>query len=421
MTECDLVLTDIRELVTMAGPPGAWRGPRSDLPVIEDGAVAVDAGRILAAGPRAEVMAAHAPRAVRSAGGKVVLPGFVDPHTHLPWFGSREREFEQKLAGASYAEIAGAGGGIRSTTRATRGASLEQLVAAARPRLRRMLAHGTTTAEAKSGYGLDLETEGRQLEAVAALDGAQPIDLVATNLAAHEIPDEWRHDRAGWVDRLTHEILPALRPRAEFVDVFCEAHVFTVEESRRILGRARELGYKVKVHADELLATGGAELAVELGATSADHLACTGDGGIEALAGSDTVAVLLPGTSFYLRLKRHAPGRRFVDAGAAVALATDCNPGSSLTESMPMIVTLACLNLGLTPAEALVAATINAAHAIDRAHDRGSLEPGKRADLVVWDAPSWRYLPSHFGVSLVDTVFKDGRVVHEAPGEGGRA
>ncbi|MBX3471532.1 MAG: imidazolonepropionase [Planctomycetes bacterium] len=421
MRPCDLLLTDIGQLVTMAGPPGPWRGPRTDLPVVEDAAVAIEGGRILAAGPRAEVVAAHAPKATRSARGKVVLPGFVDPHTHLPWVGSREREFEQKLLGVSYAEIAKAGGGIRATTRATRTAGVEAIVAAARPRLGRMLAHGTTTAEAKSGYGLDLETERRQLEAVALLDRAQPIDLVATNLAAHEVPDEWRHDRQGWIARLVDEVLPALRPQAEFVDVFCEAHVFSTDESRRILGRARELGYRLKVHADELEPTGGAELAVELGATSADHLACTSDQGIAALAASDTVAVLLPGTSFYLRLKRHAPARRLLDAGAAVALATDCNPGSSLTESMPMIVTLACLNLGMTPAEALVAATINAAHAIARGDDRGSIAPGKRADLVVWDAPSWRYLPSHFGVSLVDTVIKDGRVVHAATVEGARA
>lgn len=416
MRACDLLLTDIGQLVTMAGPPGPWRGPRADLPVVEDAAVAIDAGRIVAAGLRREVETAHAPRATRSARGKVVLPGFVDPHTHLPWVGSREREFEQKLAGVTYAEIARAGGGIRATTRATRAASVEQIVAAARPRLARMLAHGTTTAEAKSGYGLDLETERRQLEAVGVLAREQPVDLVATNLAAHEIPDEWRHDRAGWVRRLVDVVLPELRPRAEFVDVFCEAHVFTVDESRTILGRARELGYKLKVHADELEATGGAELAAELEACSADHLACTGDGGVAALARSRTVAVLLPGTSFYLRLKKHAPARRLLEAGVAVALATDCNPGSSLTESMPMIVTLACLNLGMSPAEALVAATINAAHAIDRGHDRGSVEPGKRADLVVWDAPSWRYLPSHFGVSLVDTVIAGGRVVH-APGD----
>lgn len=410
---CDLVLTDIGQLVTMAGPPGPWRGPRTDLPVIEDAAVAIHGGRIVAAGPRATVLGDYTGAKLHSAGGKVVLPGFVDPHTHLPWVGSREREFEQKLAGVTYAEIAKAGGGIRATTRAVRGATVEQVIAAARPRLRRMLAHGTTTAEAKSGYGLDLETERRQLEAVALLAKQQPIDLVTTNLAAHEIPDEWRHDREGWIARLVEEVLPALRPHSEFVDVFCEAHVFTVDESRRILTRARDLGYKLKLHADELEATGGAELAAELGAVSADHLACTSDAGVAALAASDTIAVLLPGTSFYLRLKRHAPARRLLDAGVAVALATDCNPGSSLTESMPMILTLACLNLGMSPAEALVGATINAAHAIARGHDRGSVEPGKRADLVVWDAPSWRYLPSHFGVSLVDSVIVGGQLVIE--------
>jgi imidazolonepropionase len=410
---CDLVLTDIGQLVTMAGPPGPWRGPRTDLPVIEDAAVAIHGGRIVAAGARATILGDYTGAKLHSAGGKVVLPGFVDPHTHLPWVGSREREFEQKLAGVTYAEIAKAGGGIRATTRAVRGASVDQVIAAARPRLRRMLAHGTTTAEAKSGYGLDLETERRQLEAVALLAKQQPIDLVTTNLAAHEIPDEWRHDREGWIARLVEEVLPALRPHSEFVDVFCEAHVFTVDESRRILTRARDLGYKLKLHADELEATGGAELAAELGAVSADHLACTSDAGVAALAASDTIAVLLPGTSFYLRLKRHAPARRLLDAGVAVALATDCNPGSSLTESMPMILTLACLNLGMSPAEALVGATINAAHAIARGHDRGSVEPGKRADLVVWDAPSWRYLPSHFGVSLVESVIVGGHLVIE--------
>lgn len=411
----DLLLRDIGQLVTMAGPPGPWRGPRRDLPVIERGAVAIDQGKVVAAGPEDEVARAHPARTTLSAKGGVVLPGFCDPHTHLPWFGSREDEFEQKLLGVTYAEIAKQGGGIRRTTRLTRAASLEQLVAAARPRLRRMLAHGTTTAEAKSGYGLDLPTERRQLEAVAALKALQPVDLVATNLAAHEVPDEQRHDRAGWVKRLCDEVLPSLRPLAEFCDAFCEAHVFTVDETRAILGRARELGYGLKLHADELEPTGGAELAVELGAVSADHLGRTSDAGIEALAASGTVAVLLPGTSFYLRLKQHAPGRRMVDRGVAVALATDCNPGSSLTESMPMVVTLACLNLGLTPAEALVGATINAAHALGRGHDRGSIEPGKIADLVVWDAPSWRYLPSHYGVSLARLVLKRGQVVHEVP------
>ncbi len=408
---CDLLLTDIGQLVTLAGPPGPRRGPLDDLPAIADAAVAITGERIAAVGPRAALEAAWRPARRASAGGRLVLPGFVDPHTHLPWVGSREDEFARKLRGETYAQIAATGGGIRATTRAVRAASVEQLAAAARPRLDRMLAHGTTTAEAKSGYGLELAAERRQLEAVALLDRAHPIDLVATNLAAHEVPDERRHDRAGWLRALIDEVLPALRPHAEFCDVFCEAHVFSTDESRALLEAARALGYGLKLHADELEPTGGAELAAELGAVSADHLACTGPAGVEALARSGTVAVLLPGTSFYLRLREHAPARRLIAAGVPVALATDLNPGSSLTESMPMILTLACLNLGMTPAEALVGATVNAAHAVGRGHDRGRLEPGLLADLVEWDAPSWRYLPSHFGVSLVARVWKRGRPV----------
>lgn len=417
MGQVDLLITDIAQLVTLAGGAGPQRGPLEELPCVEDAALAVAEGRIVALGPRAEVCAQVTPRETLSAQGGVVLPGFVDPHTHLPWIGSREREFEQRLRGASYAEIAQAGGGIRATTRAVRAASRDELVAAALPRLDRMLACGTTTVEAKSGYGLELEAERRQLEAIQELNARHPLDLIATNLAAHEIPDERRDDRAGWVETLCQEILPELRPLSEFCDVFCEDHVFTVDESRTILGRARELGYGIKLHADELVPTGGAELAVELGAVSADHLACTGEAGIAALAQSDTVAVLLPGTSFYLRKQDHAPARRMLEAGVAVALATDANPGSCLSESMSMILTLACLQLGMTPAEAIRAATINAAHAVGRGADRGSLEVGKRADLVVWDIPSWRYLPTHFGVSLVRTVIKDGRLVHPRTAE----
>jgi len=419
--KADLLLTGIGQLVPVAlspAPGAPHRGPVDDLPAIEGGAVAVKDGRIAALGPEVEVRAGWTAEVVRDVGGKVVLPGFCDPHTHLPWTGSREREFEQKVQGKPYAEIAAAGGGIRATTRSVRAASTDDLVAAARPRLERMLALGTTTAEAKSGYGLELATERRQLEAIRRLDAEHPIDLVATNCAAHEIPDERRDDREGWIRALTDEVLPGLRDLAEFCDVFCEAHVFTAEESRRILSRAAELGYRLKIHADELEATGGAELAAELGCASADHLGKTGPGGIAALATSDTVAVLLPGTSFYLRLPDRAPARELLEAGAAVALATDLNPGSCLTESVPMILTLACLQLRMTPAEAVVAATLNAACAIDRGDDRGSLEVGKLADLVVWDAPSWRYLPTHFGVSLVDAVVKRGRVVYE---RGGRA
>lgn len=406
----DLLLTEIGQLVTLSGPPGPRRGPCAELAVIEDGAVAIKGEHIVGVGPRAEVEAAFTADEVHSAGGGVVLPGFVDPHTHLPWVGSREGEFAKRLSGATYAEIAKAGGGIRATTRAVRQASLDDIVAAARPRLDRMLELGTTTAEAKSGYGLELEAERRQLEAIAALNAEHPIDLIATNLAAHEIPDEWREDRDGWVRTLTESILPQLRPLAEFCDVFCEDHVFTVAESRKILSCARDLGYGIKIHADEIEPTGGAELAAELGAVSADHLAKTGPAGIEALAKSGTVAVLLPGTSFYLGHKEHAPARAMIEAGVPVALATDLNPGSCLTESVPMILTLACLNLKMTPAEAILAATVNAAHAVGKGGDRGSLEVGKLADLVVWDAPSWEYLPTHFGVSLTRAVFKRGQV-----------
>jgi imidazolonepropionase len=418
--EVDFLLRDVGQLVTLAPPaatsPGApWRGALAELESISGAALAVHKGRIVDLGPEAEVAARVQPAREASAGGGLVLPGFVDPHTHLPWLGSRENEFELRLAGKSYAEIAQAGGGIRSTTRAVRGASVDQLVEAALPRLDRMLSCGTTTAEAKSGYGLALAPERTQLEAIRALGGRHAIDLVATNLAAHEIPDEHRADRGRWLDLLCEEILPELADLAEFCDVFCEDHVFTVPESRRILGRAKELGYGLKIHADEIVPTGGAELAVELGAVSADHLACTGPGGIEALAASETVAVLLPGTSFYLRKADHAPGRAMVDAGVAVALATDLNPGSSLTESLPMILTLACLQCGLTPAEALRGATYNAACAIGRGAEIGSLEVGKQADFVVWNAPSWRYLPTHFGVSLARAVYKRGAPVWSAP------
>lgn len=417
--EVDLLLRDVGQLVTLAPPAetpagSPWRGALSELAAIPDAALAVHEGRIVDLGPAAEVSARVRAKREVSAGGGLVLPGFVDPHTHLPWLGSRENEFELRLAGKSYAEIAQAGGGIRSTTRAVRGASVDQLVAAALPRLDRMLSCGTTTAEAKSGYGLALAPERTQLEAIRALSSQHPIDLVATNLAAHEIPDEHRADRGRWLDLLCEEILPELKDLAEFCDVFCEDHVFTVPESRRILSRAKELGYGVKIHADEIVATGGAELAVELGAVSADHLACTGPAGIEALAGSETVAVLLPGTSFYLRKPEHAPGRAMIDAGVAVALATDLNPGSSLTESLPMILTLACLQCGLTPAEALRAATYNSACAIGRGREIGSLEIGKQADFVVWSAPNWRYLPTHFGVSLARSVYKRGALAWSA-------
>ncbi len=409
----DLLVENISQLVTLEGPDGPRRGKAlREIRVIEDGAIAVAAGRVALCGKRDEVKKTFKARKTIDAEGKVATPGLVDPHTHLPWVGSREDEFARKLEGVTYAEIAREGGGIRKTTRAVRAATKDEIVAATSKRLDRMLACGTTTVEAKSGYGLKLEAERKQLEALRTLARLHPVDIVATNMAAHEIPDELRSDRKEWVRRLTEVILPELRGLSEFCDVFCEEHVFTNEETRAILTRARSLGYKLKLHADELEGTGGAQLACDLRCTSADHLGKTGPDGIKALASSDTVAVVLPGTTWYLHLPARAPARQLIDAGAAVALATDCNPGSCLTESLANILTIACVELRMTPAEALVAATVNAAHAIDRP-DRGSLAFGKWADVVLWDAPSWSYLPSHFGVSLVDRVIKRGRLVFE--------
>jgi imidazolonepropionase len=352
------------------------------------------------------------PDQVLEADGGCILPGFVDPHTHPVWAGSREDEFNRRLRGASYMEIARAGGGINATVRATRRATSEELLAGALDRLDTFLIHGTTTIEAKSGYGLDLDTEVRMLEVIGQADRDHPVDLIPTCLAAHEVPLEHRHDPESFVAKLIDEIHPAIARRglAESVDAFCEQGVFDVDQTRRLLADATSHGWRIHLHADELTPLGGAELAVELGALSADHLVCVTEPGIRALAGSDTVAVLLPGTSFFLR-SEYAPARRLVEAGCAVALATDCNPGSSPTESMPTILALACLGMGLTVEEALTVATLNAAAAVDRAAEIGSVEVGKRTDLVVLSEPTYHHLVYHYGVNPVRHVAKNGRVV----------
>lgn len=344
--------------------------------------------------------------------GSCILPGFVDPHTHPVFAGSREDEFNRRLRGESYMDIAAAGGGINSTVRATREATSEELLAATQTRLDTFLKHGTTTIEAKSGYGLDLETEIRMLEVIRDANLAHPVDLLPTCLAAHEVPPEHREDPEVFVRRLIEEIHPEIARRglAQAVDAFCEEGVFDVEQTRLILADAASFDWRIHLHADELTPLGGAELAVELDALSADHLVHISSDGIRALAGSPTVAVLLPGTSFFLR-SAFAPAREMVSAGCAVALATDCNPGSSPTESMPTILTLACLMMGLTVEEALTAATLNAAAAVGRASEIGSIEVGKRADLTILSGPTYHHLVYHFGVNPVRHVVKDGRVV----------
>ena len=348
--------------------------------------------------------------------GGTLVPGFVDPHTHLPWAGERAAEFARRLAGASYQEIAASGGGILATVAATRGASEDELVARALPRMDRMLAGGTTTAEAKSGYGLSLDDEIKQLRAVARAADEHPLDLVPTLLAAHEVPPEHRAERGLYLDLVCEEIVPAAAAAglARFCDAFCEQGVFTAEESRRVLEAGARHGLAPRLHADEFAASGGAELAAELGAMSADHLVAVSDSGIEALAAAGVTAVLLPGTSFFLMKHRWAPARRLIAAGVPVALATDCNPGSSNTESMPAVIRLAVFELGLAVEEALAAATLNGACCLGLGADVGSIEPGKRADLVLLDEPDLLHLAYHFGVDPVAAVVKNGRLVYRA-------
>lgn len=348
--------------------------------------------------------------------GGTVVPGFVDPHTHLPWAGSREEEFRQRLAGATYQEIAAAGGGILATVNATRAADEDALVERVLRRMDAMLAHGTTTAEAKSGYGLALDPEMRQLRAIRRASEVHAVDLVPTLLAAHEVPPEMRETPERYVEAVCEEIVPAAAEAglARFCDVFCEHGVFTVDDSRRVLEAGRRHGLTPRLHADEFVDSGGAELAAELGAVSADHLIAVSDAGIEAMAAAGVTAVLLPGTSFFLMKHTYAPARRLVEAGVPVALATDCNPGSSHTESMPMVFVLAVFELGLSIEESLTAATLNAACTLGLGGEIGTVEEGKRADLVLLDAPNLLHLAYHYGVNPVAKVIKGGDVVHEA-------
>ncbi|NHM26496.1 imidazolonepropionase [Desulfofundulus sp. TPOSR] len=414
----DLLVRNAGELVTVAGGSARPRRGRemAEIGLIQDGAVAVKDGRILAVGKTAEVMdrvKVDENTTVIDAAGKVVLPGLVDPHTHVVFAGSREYELEMKIGGVGYLEILARGGGILDTVRATRAAGREELIATGLKYLGQMLVQGTTTAEAKSGYGLTLADEVKTLEVIRELAQRQPVDLVPTFLGAHAIPPEYKDDPEGYVDLVVDEMLPAVAREglAEFCDVFCEEGVFSVEQTRRILARARDLGLKLKLHADEIVSLGGAELAAELGATSADHLVQVSEEGIRRLSGSRTVAVLLPATTFCLMGSKYAPAREMIEQGVAVALASDFNPGSSPVNSLQIVMGIACRQLKMKPAEVITAVTINAAHAIGRAAEVGSLEPGKKADLVIFDAPTYRYLMYRFGTNLVQTVVKSGRIV----------
>ena len=414
MKKAEVIYTGLTEGTPLTeGPPaGPRRGAAMGrVAVVTDPALAVGEGRILACGPRREVLGAWQAPEVIDLGGGVLVPGFVDPHTHPVFLQTREKEFHMRMAGASYVEISRAGGGILSSIRGVREAGSEELCRRVLERYDRILLEGTTTAEVKSGYGLSTEAEIKSLEVLARAAEHHPLETAATFLGAHEFPPEYREDRPAYLELLCREMLPRARELAEFADVFTEGHVFDLDQSRRYLERARELGFRLRVHADEIEPLGGAELGVELGAASVDHLVRVSPAGIAALGRSDTVAVMLPTTTFQLGKEHYAPARELLAAGAVVALATDYNPGTSHVWSMPLVIAVACVKMKLTPAEALQAATINAAFSLGRDDRVGTLHPGKQADFVVLDLPSFQALGYAFSAGLARWVVKKGKVV----------
>lgn len=414
----DLLIENLAEVATPKGREPRRGAEQGRVERRRDVEVLCRDGRILFVGSRDERERRFGEPEVRVDGRRgTLVPGFIDPHSHLPWAGSRAEEFAHRLAGATYQELAAAGGGILSTVAATRAASLDELTASVLERLDNMLRSGTTTTEAKSGYGLALDAELKQLQALRAADAGHPVDLVPTLLAAHEVPPEFREERERYLDLVCEEIIPAVAELglARFCDVFCEDGVFSAAESRRVLLAGRRHGLAPRLHADEFAPSGGAELAAELGALSADHLIAVSEAGIAALAASEVTAILLPGTSFFLLSHHYAPARALIAAGVPVALATDCNPGSSFTESMPTVITLAVFEAKMTVEEALTGATLNAACTLGLGDDRGTVEEGKRADLVLLDLPDLIHLGYHYGDNPVRTVLKDGRVVWERP------
>ncbi|MBE7514506.1 MAG: imidazolonepropionase [Anaerolineales bacterium] len=419
----DRIVDRIGQLCVMPAHEGKpQRGEYlGDLGLIQNAAVAMLHGRIVAVGEREAVLAAYSPNAITDAEGRLVTPGLVDPHTHMVWAGDRAAELEQRINGATYMEINAAGGGINRTVRETRAATLESLINQTAPRLLRALQHGTTTLECKTGYGLNTATEITLLNAIALLDMEQRIDLVPTFMGAHDIPPEFAEDSDGYVDLIVNEMIPKvavwkaeLYPGILYCDVFCEQGAFSVAQTERIFEMARMAGMTPRLHADEFAALGGVPLAVAAGARSVDHLLVTPVDQVRLLAASETIATLLPATPFGLGITNTAPARALIEAGAVVALGTDCNPGTAWCENMQFVLALAARNLGMTPAQSLAAATINAAFAVDRGDQVGSIEVGKKADLVLWDAEDYRFLAYRFGGNLAHTVIKDGEIAYQS-------
>ena len=412
--KADLILKNIGKLVTMQGSSSfRVKEEMNKINIIENAYIAVKNGKILAIGVGDEFgNLCEDDTKIHDAEGLLVTPGLIDSHTHLIHGGSRENEFSMKLNGVPYIEILNNGGGILSTVKATKEASEEELYKKAKKSLDRMLEFGVTTVEEKSGYGLELNTEIKQLEVARVLDKNHPVDLVHTFLGAHAVPEEYKENHKAYIDILVDVMMRKIKDMglAEFCDVFCEEGVFTIEESEYILQKAKEMGYKLKIHADEIESLGGAELAAKLGCVSADHLMAASDEGIKMMAENNVVANILPATSFNLN-KNYADCRKMIDMGAIVSLSSDYNPGSCPSENLQLVMQLGCLHLKMTPNEVLTAVTINAAYAIDRADKIGSIEVGKNADFVVFDARNVEYLMYHFGINHTKKVYKNGNLV----------
>ena len=417
-----MIIINANELVTCSGFKAKSGAEMSELGIIENGAVVIEDGIIKAVGKTSDILKEYdeTKYEVIDATNKAVLPGFVDPHTHFVFGGYRHEEFSWRLKGENYMEIMKRGGGILSSVKMTKEATEEELYESGLKRLDSMLSFGVTTVEGKSGYGLDFDTEIKQLETMKKLGKVHPIDIVSTFLGAHAVPKEYKGNEDAFIDYVIDEVMPTVveKDLAEFCDIFCEKSVFSVEQSRKLLTKAKEMGLKLKLHADEIVQLGGAELSAELGAISADHLLQASDEGLALMAEKGVVATLLPGTAFSLKAE-YARGRYMIDNGLSVALATDLNPGSCFTESVPLIFALATLYMKLTTEEAINAFTINAAASLDRADSIGSIDVGKKADIIVLEFPSYKFIPYHIGVSTVEKVVKNGSLVFDKT-KGGR-
>lgn len=410
-----LLIKNAAQVVTPQGHTAIKGASMKDVKIYENASVLIEDGHIVAVGDGAEWAKTVPVDKQIDATGKTVLPGFVDSHTHFVFGGYRADEFLWRMEGMTYMEIMERGGGINNTMKATRNASAEELIEHSMDILEKMLAFGITTVEGKSGYGMDHDTELKQLEVMKELEQRQPVEIVRTFMGAHSIPPEYKGRNEEFLKFLVKEVMPDVKKAdlAQFCDIFCEKGVFSIEESLQYLQQAKDMGFDLKIHADEIVTLGGAELGAELGCTSADHLLHASDEGIKALANSDTVATLLPTTAFCLK-EPFAPARKMIDAGCAVALATDFNPGSGFTNSVPLMIALGVIYMGMTAEEAITALTLNGAAAVGRADTIGSIEEGKQADIVILQYPSYKFLPYHTGVNIVETVIKKGKVVHQA-------